>query len=355
MNSLKLKVLALVLVIIAIGLYKYPFLEDKSYPMQDHHMPTLSSKNEPETVTFEEIQLQSKVVGNSEKVLHDEYVVSDVKKPLESDWCVAQDELAESDFKYVLELEQDWFQFKGRAEAKLTNESLSHEDSFYPGNEFVSAYQELPIESLEKQAFAGDKWAMITYLQKSGFRQRDKAKEIAEKLLVSGASYHAISFLIVNELARAKTSYRKTQNAKLAAEHLSRAISYTLFGLREYDDSALSAYFGVITEHPFNDILNPAIVLKNKREYVITQYQALTDMIEQQRRAQSIDVKQPPEAVKRRFKQSLALIQYDDKQAAETLSYFDIDDSANLNRDRCTQHYFARTAKIRKQQARADY
>ena len=287
----------------------------------------------------------------TEDTKSDHYVVSGVKKAFDENWCVASDELNETDFNYALTLEQEWLQYIGRASAKTTGKAIYHDDTFYPDNAFVASYQELPIEELEGLAFDGDKWAMIAFVQRASFLERDKATEISNRLLVSGASYHAVEYLILNELASASSSYKLTNKFDKAAEHMVNAVAYTMIGIKDYHPSALSSYISNVSDKElFEGVIDPSFLLEGKQDKVREKYLELVESIEQERERQLIDIQSPPEAVKRLFEQRLANYRFRHGDIINSLQSLKVTPEVDFNPTPCTKTYMARLTKLQEQE-----
>ncbi|QQX79117.1 hypothetical protein JK628_16350 [Shewanella sp. KX20019] len=85
-------------------------------------------------------------------------------KCFDEDWCVAFEELSAEDYR-LAELQQaDWSEYQGVGKVKWGSR-INSSDERYPGNSFVVSYQELPKQELRALAVAGDKWAMVAYIQ----------------------------------------------------------------------------------------------------------------------------------------------------------------------------------------------
>ncbi|GAA0375141.1 hypothetical protein GCM10009092_44240 [Bowmanella denitrificans] len=304
--------------------------------------------------TGETKPINSPAVLNNKVELTDKYISADKhnssvsRKSLDEEWCVAEEELNQADLEYIRVLENDWHEVIGKAAIKGPS-AINSDDRNYPNNAYVSSYQELPIEELKERAQSGDKWAMIAYVQ-SWYGKADLQQEIANKLLIMGASYHAIEYLIMQELVSAKSSYRKAgkvdENAK---QHLINATAYTMLGLKDYSVSALTAFSGNISgDELFQSYLNPSIVLSDAEDDIRKRYLELDNSIEKAREQQSITIERPPEAVKRLFQQDIASYQYRNSELVVFLQGLNLESEVDLGRTPCTEKYLSRLETLNK-------
>jgi hypothetical protein len=231
------------------------------------------------------------------------------KVPLDGNWCDAKKDLTPSDFDLVEKANEDWQVYLGKAFTKRGN-AVHLGDEHHDNNQYVAPYQELSPRELEQLAYSGDKWAMIAFVQSGTFKQRDKMKQIANKLLISGALYHSIEFLTINELAAAKSNARLEKMDK-SNHHMINAITYVMLGLQHYTDSGLIAYLGNITRNEiYQDILDPQRIINENRQELLDNFQNLIGDINKAREEQSIQFEEPNLFVKKLFEERLAIIQY---------------------------------------------
>jgi len=265
-----------------------------------------------------------------------------ISKDIHSDWCDAQTELNKADYALVQEQEKEWQKYIGKAPAGYDN-SIHNGNDFYPDNYNIAPYQELPLDELEQQAFSGDKWAMVAYVQLAGFHEREKAKEIANRLIVRGAFYHGIEYLTVSELASARTNYRREQFDK-SAEHMINAIVYTMVGLKNYTESGLIAYLGNISGSKiFQGIMHPAVMLKNRHETIRERYQKLVKLLEREREEQSIFLEEVPEVIKKSFVKYLAAASYGDEKELQFLQNMEVTPEVDLRQSSCLKKMYAKS------------
>ena len=259
------------------------------------------------------------------------------RKSIDEQWCIAKEELSQSDFDYAMTLEQDWDEYIGKSFAKGKS-AIYSDDANHLNNSYVASYQELPIEELQERALSGDKWAMITFVQ-SWYGDHDAKKEIANRLLVLGASYHAVEYLVIKELAAAKTSYKKTGQVKKSSEHMINAAAYVMFGLKDFNISALTAFIGNTSRNElFQGPLYPTLIFSDAQYEIRERYLELVSSIEQAREEQSIIIERPSEVIKKLFTQDLASFQYREGEAVEYLQSLQITSDVNLNQTPCTKN-----------------
>ncbi|GLR70789.1 hypothetical protein [Agaribacter marinus] len=248
-------------------------------------------------------------------------IVADKKDfvDLEDAWCIPSDDLRIEDQDFVAALQNDWMEYSGVAYIKQ-NDAVYDDDQNHPNNVFVAPYQEMPIEEIKDLTLLGDKWAMIAFLQKSTMDYRDEQYAAAMNLLAIGASYHAIEYLIISELASAKTSFRRTKTLDKSREHMINAVAYTIYGLNELNISALTAYAGNISQDElFQGVLNPSLTLADAQGDISIRYETLLRDIKEARQAQGISPQDPPEEVKKLFARDIASFKFRRKEAMEQL------------------------------------
>ncbi|WP_284217068.1 hypothetical protein [Agaribacter marinus] len=275
--------------------------------------------------------------------------VSVEKTEYEIGWCFPDEDLGQSDHDFMKQLVADWSEYTGRAYAKST--AVIFEDNYhFENNEFVSPYQELSEEELESRAKGDDKWAKIAFIQLGSFFQIDSMRHVANELLVSGASYHALNFLIRDKLVSAKAAYRKTKDVKLSREHLIDAVAYLFIALEDYNDLALVTYVAnVSSDELLSEQLNPQWLLQGFDDEISQRYKELTDNIARKRENNGIDVERAPPEVKQLFSRVLASFYRSDRNVIEQLNDFKTISSADLSVSPCTERHIERLVKIENQ------
>jgi hypothetical protein len=303
------------------------------------------AENTPDVIEVEKAPILSK---HEETVAHVDSDKSRNLKSFDGDWCIAANELSQDDFNYAQTELRDWEEYIGSGFAK-SQTNITADDSFYANNAYVASYQELALDDLEQRALDGDKWAMITFVQKWSANEEvlRVQREVAQQLLIEGASYHAIEFLILDELTAAEITYAETRNIEDSAEHLKSAIAYVMLGLRDYNKSALTAYVGSVSrKETFQEVLNPSVILTDAQGDIREKYEGLVKHIDQKREEESIVVQQPPRSVEKLFSETLAFYHHRDGDILKHLNSLQITSEVNLSETKCTQKHVAALAKI---------
>ncbi|MFC3120851.1 hypothetical protein [Agaribacter flavus] len=266
---------------------------------------------------------------------------------IDDDWCEPEEELNDKDIQYAATIEQDWNEYVGLSYREMPDIGYGDE-VFDRYNGYIAPYTDLPIDELEKLALGGNKWAMVAYVQDDRFIvSPPEQKEVARQLLITGASYHAVSFLILEELVEAQANFRKTKSYETSREHLINAIAYLFFGLQNYHTSALNAYFGNISSNEmFTGVLNPSYVLAGAEEEIKARYESLVSEIEQERNEQAITVEKPPEVVRKLFTFDLAIYQFHHPEIIEWLKDINITSDVDLGETDCTHKHMQRLKKV---------
>lgn len=221
------------------------------------------------------------------------------------DWCIAEIELSESDKIIAKTQVDDWYEQQGRARAKSPAMSYADELS-YPNNSLIESYEALTLQELESLAINEDKWAMITLVQ-NPFADQNVKEEVAKKLLIQGASYYAIEYLVIQSLTSAKTSYRVSDSIDDSIGHIIDALVYVYWGLEHYNDGGLTPFIGITSREPFKTELTVDILLNRYEGEVKSRYSELSNWIQEERNKLGINVPVVPPAAQRLFAESLAI------------------------------------------------
>ncbi|MCL1050087.1 hypothetical protein L2755_10675 [Shewanella abyssi] len=264
------------------------------------------------------------------------------KKSFDEEWCLANIELDPNDILLAESQVEDWNEYQGRASAKSYN-AMDFDDESYPNNSFVASYQELPIEQLELLASGGDKWAMVTLLQ-SSYGNTKLIDEIANKLLVQGASYYALEYLVIRTLSTAKTNFRRTGDVQEATEHLVNALVYAQWGVDHYNVGGLTPYLAITSRDPFEGHIEANMLLVNSNEKVKQRYQALSKWIEGEQEKLGIIVQVPPKAAINDFAGTIAILRSMHPNRMTFISELGITDSDRFNTTPCVDINEARLA-----------
>lgn len=268
------------------------------------------------------------------------------KVSLNDEWCLPFEQLDRRDQRFVAQLQQDWNEYSGVSYYNM--DDIGYGDEIFDlTNFYIEPYKDLPVDDLETLALEGNKWAMVAYLQVARFVTiTDEQRQVAHQLMVIGASYHAVGFLIIDELVLAKAIFRKTKNHNLARKHLINAVAYALIGIDSYHISALTAYVSNISsDETFKLRLNPEFLLADAQEEITARYIELTEEFKKKREEQLIAVKEPPEAIRKLFAIDLAGYQMRHGKILSELQRVNVTNKVNLNETECTREHIRRLTK----------
>ncbi|SHF82554.1 hypothetical protein SAMN05216361_0535 [Marisediminitalea aggregata] len=268
---------------------------------------------------------------------------------LDDNWCVPREQLSSEDVSYLAKIQQDWNEIQGIAPAYTPD--VGYGDELYDqSSAYIDSYLAMEIDNLEDLSLSGDKWAMIAYLQKpKALSRRSREREVAKELLISGATYHAIEFLIRNEFLQAKTSFRNTKNAEGSRTHLVNAAAYTMLGLKYYNTSALTAYASMVAnDEMFKSFLNPSLILSESNDEIISRFSEITKEIRLTRKSRNIHVPEVPDEIKKLFSLDLAHFEFHHKTIMAQLKSWQDATIGELGISECTNEHKERLAKIYK-------
>ncbi len=264
------------------------------------------------------------------------------KKNFDDGWCNANTELSPNDVLLAENQVEDWNEYQGRARAK-SHGSIDLDDESYPNNSFVTSYQELPIEQLKLLAAGDDKWAMVTLLQ-SAYGDAKLKDEVANKLLVQGASYYALEYLVIKTLSTAKTNYRRTGDVKEASEHLINALVYAQWGVEHYNIGGLTPYLAITSRDPFEGGIEPNALLVNANKEVKQRYKEFSTWIDDEQLKLGITVQNPPKAAINEFAGSVAILRNMHPNRMAFISEMRVTESDRFNTTPCVEVVEARLA-----------
>jgi hypothetical protein len=208
---------------------------------------TNAVKVKPESLvnkTNQDIELKFKITEH-----FDDLSIKDkskwIKKTYEDEWCIAEKELKRADADYAENELKDWYKLQGKA---LIRPGSSSGYSIPEKNGSIQYYEGLPLEQLEVLAYEGNKWAMVAFV-KNSFADRKKQFEISGRMLVSGASYPALEFLVTDSLVLAMNS----NSPEEANANVKKALIYVFWGLENYNNAAFNTFVAVTSQEFFID------------------------------------------------------------------------------------------------------
>ncbi|MDC8831302.1 hypothetical protein [Alteromonas gilva] len=272
------------------------------------------------------------------------------RSSLEDDWCVPSEQLSDKNKLFLAAIQQDWNEAQGVAYANMPD--VGYGDEIYDlSSAYITPYLEMDIHKLESLALRGEKWPMIAYLQRAkALSRRPIERKVANELLVSGATYHAIEFLVKDELVQAKSSYRKTKKIENSKKHLVNAVAYTMLGLQNYNTSALTAYVGNVSrDEMLSTILNPSLILNESDDEITERFAEITKELHLAREANNIYLPETPDEIKKLFALDLAHYEFKQKHIMGQLQGWQDITVGALGVAKCTGEHLVRMAKIHEQ------
>ncbi|ACJ30313.1 hypothetical protein swp_3623 [Shewanella piezotolerans WP3] len=259
------------------------------------------------------------------------------RKSFDDAWCNAVKELSPEDIILAESQVADWDEYQGRASMKSASE-INLDDANHPNNSFVVSYQELPKAELKELASAGDKWAMVTLVQEA-YGDKEFKYQIAKQLLVEGASYYALEYLVIQELSAAKSSYRRSGDTKEATDHIISALTYAFWGVENYNIAGLSTYLGVSSRGYFDGYIGPDVVLAHSSELVKQRYNQLSTWVESEREILGITASQPSKGAINNFALNVAIRRNMHPERVEHLSEFNVTENDRLSSTPCVSEF----------------
>lgn len=258
-----------------------------------------------------------------------------VKKPYESDWCDGR-ELSENDIILAQTELKDWLTVIGKAAVKSHEDARPHELSNY-----VAPYESLSIERLKELALQGDKWAMVTFMQDSRVTYPEGTKvqeQVANELLIEGASYYAIYRLVLNSFTNARINIDKNRS-DLAKENITDALAYVYWGLEHFNGGGLGMFLVIAKSDEFKGKLSLEEILKDSTSEINDKITKLTNRINQQRMLRGIEFPEPPVVARNVFAGDIAYWQHKNDKQMELLRSLDIAQNVNIAITDCVKKH----------------
>jgi hypothetical protein len=175
------------------------------------------------------------------------------------DWCTLG-QLSQRDQSYAQAELEDWKVSVGRFAFNVPTEfGYQGYDNSYVAN----PYLEISKDDLMAYIEDDEPIAMFAALDRYDIELREQF-EIAKQLLVLGYTGKAIQHLVIHEMTQASVKY-DTDSSTITdrvKQHLSNALTYATYSLRNYDSIGFIQLSNNIETNPkFEEHLNPALVL----------------------------------------------------------------------------------------------
>lgn len=272
------------------------------------------------------------------------HVVDTGNTPFEQDWCIANQDLSSTDLTYLQTVERDWNEQIGLSSIAIP--------SHIGEGAFTESYRYLPAEELERLALNGDKWAMVTYIQKISVPPNINTKnKVARELLVHGANHYALSYFIRTEFLSAKSVYKQTKDISKASEHLKSALVYVLYSMEVGNAKLLDIFVNMLlTDDVFNDKFELGILLGNHAEGELQQdLEKLKQELDTERKNRQIDLPTLPAAITKKNQMLYARIKYEHPDMANYLENTHNQFKESFKINACMERHLNRFAKLENQ------
>ena len=201
-------------------------------------------------------------------------------KNINDDWCIANTELADSDFLLAQEQKREWDLARGDINLTVVK---ANPDA--PNADYIQPYIELSKDDLIAHAKNDDKYALLVLAQRPDIDAKDRERA-AKQLVILGQTSQALSFLIIREISQAQVAYQK-ENAVVTEvkKHIANTLSYVKYGLTRKDPTALLTYLLFVKQHHEDQFaFDPESVLSDEELSRIDSHtQKLTDMLDSRR------------------------------------------------------------------------
>lgn len=205
---------------------------------------------------------------------------SDSGKSIDEEWCIADKELTESDFRLAQEQKREWDLARGDISLAFVE---ANPDA--PNAEYIQPYAELSRDDLVAHAKNDDKYALLVLAQRHDIETKDRERA-AKQLVVLGNTSKALSYLIVREMSQAQVAFQKADAVvPELKKHIANTLSYVKYGLTRKDPSALLTYLMFVERHHKGHLgFNPESVLNEEELTRIDSHtQKLVDMLDSRR------------------------------------------------------------------------
>ncbi len=201
-------------------------------------------------------------------------------KSIDDDWCIANTELAENDFRLAQEQKREWDLVRGDLSLAFVK---ANPDA--PNAEYLQPYAELSRDDLIVHAKNDDKYALLVLSQRDDIDTKDKERA-AKQLVILGHTSKALSYLIVREMSQAQVAFQKADAVvPEVKKHVANMLSYVKYGLTRKDPSALLTYMMFVERHHKDQLgFNPESVLNEEELTRIDSHtQKFVDMLDSRR------------------------------------------------------------------------
>ena len=201
-------------------------------------------------------------------------------KSIDDDWCIANTELAENDFRLAQEQKREWDLARGDLSLAFVEANPEA-----PNAEYLQPYIELSRDDLIAHAQNDDKHALLLLSQRHDIDSKDRERA-AKQLVVLGHTSKALSYLIVREMSQAQVAFQKADAVvPEVKKHIANILSFVKYGLTRKDPAALLTYLMFVERHRKGQLgFDPESVLSDEELSRIDAHtQKLVDMLDSRR------------------------------------------------------------------------
>lgn len=245
------------------------------------------------------------------------------KKAYESDWCHAESELSLSDLHFAQSELEKYELERGKAIVGTRGAAQAYSnESYFKHYEMVAPYDELDQNALKTQVLDGNKWAMITWLQKyySDLPENSAiTKSATDQLLTLGATYIPIKKLIADNMQKAAALRNQSTDSDEYEKHIEKAIAALLLGLDDFEGAHLTTFSAFLEGPLFSQSPLPKNIVQELLPKAKNRYNNWKSEIENERESLGIEVLPPPRIIQLEAALSLAVWEDETPQLAMTL------------------------------------
>ncbi|WP_395339362.1 hypothetical protein PN836_014335 [Ningiella sp. W23] len=282
-------------------------------------------------------------------------VSRNTKSNLEDSWCIAFNDLKESELFRFIQARNEWDLQRGSliVEAKEidtygANPFLEYSVESAGNAHLIEPYLTISAERLEELAEEGDTFAMTAILKKDDGVDIDAKRKYAEQLLIRGKTAESIPTLLSIVLAEAELEfqYEKTINDYIK-QRINQALVYTEFGLSQLDPSGLTALISIAEgSEALQGALAPSVLFSDKElENIATNALALETSLDLEREKiylEPISFTEKPPVAKKIYDATIAIVLWESSGTIGNLGLDKVWAESHLQQNDCMTRHIAR-------------
>ena len=265
------------------------------------------------------------------------------KKHYDDDWCIANEELSESNLLYAKVELKDWYEALGMAGIGIDKTSSKHVEN-YSNYVYVEPYESLPINELQTLALNGNKWAMVAFVQddRADFSYRE---DVANQLMVQGASYYALKFLTMKSLSDAYTKASSEHSEEDVMKHIVDALAYVYWGLESYNEGAINVFLQLYSTPVYKEHLPFEKVFLESSKQVNQRLEELNNWILKERIDKGITAPEPPAAINKLIANKIAFKESLYAEEMKQLRQLNVSATKKIQITPCIEKFMEKTVK----------